>query len=276
MVLGGDREERSAKTADSRNIADSICRPRRNIRSNSSCCFTPNGPPPDRPDLAIYSQGEQFANGNTPTWDSPDILTNFWNPFRLMPESQVTIRNLSPTATAANTQVFFYTATFGIGQPRTLLGSQIMTLGPSQQVTLTFPLPQTVLNASEQRIAVHAKIVHPYDAKPINNEGAQLLADAYTSQSGRSFTMNFPVVNPIAANQQITLAVLSNQVSASVSPASNVFGPLQQLTGVLTVHVPNTIHGSPAAPVRCDVTVVGRDAAGKLLDGLTCVVWVDN
>jgi hypothetical protein len=84
------------------------------------------------------------------------------------------------------------------------------------------------------------------------------------------------VVNPIAASQQITLAVLPNQVGASVSPASDVFGPLQQLMASLTVHVPNTIHGSPAAPARCDVTVVGRDAAGKLLDGLTCVVWVDN
>ena len=276
MVLGGDERKRSESFSDAKGVAVSICHPRRNIRSNSSCCFTPHGPPPDRPDLAIYSQDEQFASGNTPTWDSPDILTNFWNPFQLMPETQVTIRNLSPTATAANTQVFFYTATFGIGQPRTLLGSQIITLGPSQQVALAFPLPQAVLNAAEQRIAVHTKIVHPYDVKAINNEGAQLLADAYTSQSGRSFTMNFPVVNPIAANQQITLVVLPNQVSASVSPASNVFGPLQQLTGVLTVHVPNTIHGSPAAPVRCDVTVVGRDAAGKLLDGLTCVVWVDN
>ena len=82
----------SELTSLSRN--DSLCRPERHQPTGTGCCLTPYGAPPDRPDLATYSQDEQFSLGNTPTWDNPDIVTNFFNPFRLLPESQVTIRNL--------------------------------------------------------------------------------------------------------------------------------------------------------------------------------------
>jgi len=254
----------------------SRCAPQQQQPQRGSCCVTPHGPPPDRPDLAIYSQDEQFSLGLPPTWDSPDILTNFWNPFRLMTESSVTLRNLSPTATAVNGQVLFSTATFGIGQTRTLLGSQFVNLAPGQQTTILFPLPQAVLNAAEQRIAVHVRLVHPHDGKSINNEGSQLLADAYTSNVGRSFTAHFPVVNPLSITQQITLHAMPNLLNAVISPGAQVFGPLQQIVATLTINVPGSMHGSPGAPVRSDVTIVGRDQTGAVIDGLTYVVWVDN
>jgi len=154
-------------------------------------CFRLRGPVPDRPDLAIFSQNKQFVLGNPPPWDSRDMVTNFWNPFRLMPQSTVTIRNLLPTASAVNVQVLFSTATFGIGQPFVPLYSQFVTLAPSQQISLTFPFPQAVLNATEQRIAVLIWLIHPYDGKESNNERAQLLADAYTSKSGRRYSISF-------------------------------------------------------------------------------------
>jgi hypothetical protein len=257
-------------------LRERACRPHRQGIVGTSCCLVPDAPPPDRPDLAIYSQAEQFALGIPPSWDSPDILTNFWNPFRLMPESQVTIRNLSQTATAANAQVLFSIATFGIGQPRSLLGSQIVTLAPGQQRDLTFPFPQAVLKAPEQRIAVHVQILHPSDAKLINNAGSQLLADAYTSKVGRDFSVQFPVVNPTAGAQQISLTLLPNQLGAQVTPAAQIYGPLQQVMATLTLHVPANVHGTPQAPVRSDATIVGRDGSGALLDGLTYAVWIDD
>jgi hypothetical protein len=52
--------------------------------------------------------------------------------------------------------------------------------------------------------------------------------------------------------------------------------PLQQIMATLTVHVPTAVHGSSASPVRMDATVVGRDSSGKVLDGLTFVIWVDD
>ena len=252
------------------------CAPKRRQTTGTDCCFTPSGPPPDRPDLATYSQQEQFALGNAPTWDSPDILSNFWNPFRLMPEITVTVRNLSPSATAVNGQVMLSTATFGIGNPRTPLGSQLVTLAPGQQTNLVFPLPQAVLNAAEQRIALNVRLVHPYDAKAINNLGSQLLADAYTSKVGRNITVQFPLVNPQSAAQHVTLQALPNLLSATVTPVNPLLGPAQQVMATLHMLVPAALHGTAAAPVRADVTIVGRDGVGALIDGLTYVIWVDD
>lgn len=175
-----------------------------------------------------------------------------------------------------NTQVLFYTANFGIGQPRSLLASQIVALGPGQQVNLSFPLPQNLFNAADQRLATHVRILHPYDAKLINNEGSQLLADAYTSRMGRGFSVQFPVLNPAPTTQEITLVAMPNDLSAVINPGAQLFAPLQQITATLTFAVPSVLHGTGPAPLRRDVTIVGRDAAGNLLDGLTYVIWVDD
>ncbi len=254
----------------------SPCLPVRPSPRADACCLRPSGPPPDRPDLAIYSQQEQFQLGNQPTWESPDIVTNFTNPLKLMPESRVTVRNLSAKVTAVNAQVHFSIATFGVGHPATSIGIRMLTLGPGQQAVVTFPLPQAVLNATEQRIAAHVKLSHPHDGVAINNEGSQLVADAFTSKVGRSFVVQFPLVNPLATAQVISLSVLPNQLSAVVSPASAAFAPLQQMMVSLSLTVPAAVHGTPGASHRLDATVVGRDGAGLLLGGLTYAVFVDD
>lgn len=253
-----------------------MCRPVRKPPAAEACCLRPSGPPPDRPDLAIYSQREQFQLGSLPTWESPDIVTNFVNPLKLMPESRVTVRNLSATVTAVNAQVHFSIGGFGIGHPATAIGVQLLTLGPGQQTVVSFPLPQAVLNAPDQRIAAHVRIIHPHDAVAINNEGSQLVADAFTSKVGRNFSVQFPVVNPLAVSQIISLSLLPNALSATVSPASTGFAPLQQLMAALNLHVPAAVHGTPGSPQRLDVTIVGRDGAGNLLGGLTYAVFVDD
>ena len=252
------------------------CAPPRKDPEKHCCCVHVDGPPPDRPDLAIYSQEEQFVLGTAPTWDSPDILTNQWTPFRLYPEVSVTVRNLSPTASAVNADVALYVSSFGIGMPRSLLSSQRINLGPQQQMSLLYPLSQAILNAPEQRIGTFVQITHPHDRRQINNLGGQHLADAYTSAAGRSFTVSFPVANPLATAQVISLSALPNQLNAVVAPASRAFAPLEQIMATLTLHAPAAMHGTPAAPVRLDATVVGRAADGSLLGGLTYVVFIDN
>jgi hypothetical protein len=261
---------------DKKVIGGRSCSPLLREVSKRSCCLTPYGPPPDRPDIAIYSQTEQFNIGNAPSWDNPDILTNFFNPFRLMPECKATLRNLSATVSAVNTQVLFYVAAFGIGQPRSLLSSLITTFYPNEVKNLKIAFPQSIMNAQDQRIAIHIKIIHPFDSKKINNEGSQLFADAYTSQVGRNFTVHFPILNPLATPQTLVMMTLANQLSATVSPAVRAFGALEQITGDLTIHVPPGVHGTVAAPIRSDVTVVGRDNSGNLIDGLTYIIWIDN
>lgn len=252
------------------------CRPLRKDPDRRSCCVRIDGPPPDRPDLATYSQEEQFSLGAAPTWDSPDIVTNQWTPFHLYPETTVTLRNLSPTVSAVNGVVSLYTSLFGLGMPRALLASQAVNLSPGQEVTLLFPLSQAILNAADQRIGTFVRIDHPYDAKRINNSGSQLLADAYTSAAGRQFSVTFPVMNPLATAQQISLSVLPNQLNAVVTPGSQLFAPLEQIVATLSIQVPGSMHGTPGAAIRSDATVVGRNADNTLLGGLTYVIWIDN
>jgi hypothetical protein len=267
---------KSLATVDAPFIGKAACAPTRKDPDRLSCCVHIDGPPPNRPDLAIYSQDEQFASNVVPTWDNPDILTNRWTPFGLYPETSVAVRNLSAVASAVNAQVSLFTSAFGLGMPRSLLSSQTITLAPGQASTLLFPLSQAILLAGDQRIGTYVSIVHPYDMRPINNAGAQLLADAYTSARGRSFGVTFPVMNPQAAGQQLTLSALPNQLNAIVAPATRLYAPFEQIVATLAIEVPAAVHGSAAAPVRSDVSIVARDADGAVIGGLTYVIWIDT
>jgi hypothetical protein len=83
-------------------------------------------------------------------------------------------------------------------------------------------------------------------------------------------------MNPLATAQQLTLSVLPNQLNATVAPTARVFAPLEQIVATLAIHVPATVHGTGAAAVRSDATVVARGADGGVIGGLTYVIWIDN
>ncbi|CAN7741154.1 hypothetical protein [Variovorax sp. LjRoot178] len=264
-----------AAVENSKRASKSWCSQLR-IDRRGCCCIAVDGPPPNRPDLAIYSQEEQFAMGAVPTWDNPDLLTNYWSPFKLMPETSVTVRNLSSTTAAVNVQVSLYTSAFGIGAARDLMSSLIVHLAPLHSSTLLFPMTQALLNSAEQRIGVYVKITHPHDRRQINNAGAQLLADAYTSASGRNFSVTFPITNPLSTPQEISVAAFPNMLGATITPDVRTFSPLEQVPATMMLHVPSTLHGTPAAPDRQEVTVVAYGGDGRIIGGLTYVIWIDD
>jgi len=239
-----------------------------------SACYTP-AKPPEKPDPAIYSQEEQLALGLEVAWDSPDITTNHFSPWRLFEEPEVKVRNLSPDTNAINVLVNFYTSLFGIGTSRHFLSAQVVNLGPQQEALLTYPLSQEIING-DQRIGVHVIIEHPYDSNRDNNRGSQVVSGAYTSEAGRQQTIQFPVVNSTANHSQINLSVLQNDVSASVTPATHYFAPWEQITATLTMLVPSFLHGAPGADLLRYVTVVGRDPGGDLVDGLTHILRIND
>jgi hypothetical protein len=239
------------------------------------CCFHPSTPP-DRPDLAVYSQEEQLAANAVPSWNSPDITTNRDIPWALLPEHQVKVRNLSPTASAVNGLVSVWTSPFGIGTLRTPLSSQVVALGPGQETTLLFPLNQSLVAAGEHSLGVHVAIQHPYDSVQINNRGSQVVSGVMTSAVGRQPSLSFPVVNSSAAQRTINLAVMPNPLGAAALPASRGYAAWEQATATLMLQVPAGMHGSTTTPLRHEITVVARDAAGSLVDGLTYIVWVDD
>jgi len=237
-------------------------------------CVRVDDKPIDTPDLAIYSQGEQLATGGLPSWDSPDIVTNDWRPFRLRQEATVTIRNLSGTTSAANARVHFYTSPFGIGTRRQLRLTRVVNVGPAQQVALLFPLHQEVL-AGDPRTGVHIVIEHPTDRDGINNAGSQVHDGGYTTESGRTFNVSIPVLNDSGVIRQIDLAVLPTDLVATITPASRVFGPFEQVIATLHIEVPAFLIGSPANEIARAVTVLAR-AAGEMIGGATRLLRIDN
>jgi hypothetical protein len=241
---------------------------------NTGCCIQ-TSTPPQRPDLATYSQQEQISDGNAPTWNSPDITTNNDFPWKLLAEAQVVVRNLSNVASAINALVTVSTSPFGIGMPQTALSSQKLNLGPSQQVTLNFPFTAALL-AGPPSIGAYVLIQDAYDANLINNSGAQVLQGMTTSGVGRNVVLSFPVTNPSGAGRTISLSVLPNALSGAVTPATQAFAPWEQINASLSLSVPAAMHGTPADPVYNEATVIAYASDGSLVGGATWILWVDN
>jgi hypothetical protein len=243
------------------------CRPTK--RQGSACCVAVSTPPA-RPDPATYSQAQVIQQGQVPSWDSPDITTNNDIPWTLRPETVVVVRNLSATVAAVNTQIQVSLTGFGIGLPKTPLSTQLVTLPASGQLTLNYPLPQSVMNGP-QSIGVFVDLYHPNDAVEINDHGSQVVTAFDTKSSGRHQEIAIPVANPSGAAQTITLAVLPNSVSAVVAPASHNFAPFEQIGAKLIVTVPAGLHNTSES-----VTVVAHDGSGALIGGATLLIWVND
>ena len=269
---------RQTSVAPSRGLLAGLCncgrRPGR--RPPRGGCVTIDDTPIEKPDLAIYSQDEQMAAGVATSWDSPDIVTNHWGPFRLMEEARVKVRNLSPTTFAANALVHYFTSPFGIGTRRELRLTRMVSLAPLQEVELLFPLHQEVLKG-DPRTGVHILIEHPGDDNTLNNRGSQVHDGGYTTESGRTFNVQIPVLNDSGVSREITLNVLPTDLLASVTPANHVFAPFEQLVATLHVQVPSFLTGSPGAVVERAVTVIGRLAGGgEVIGGVTRLLRIDN
>jgi len=185
------------------------------------------------------------------------------------------VRNLSASVSAANVRVHFAVSTFGIGTQRTPLGAQTTNLAPGQEVLLKYPLPQAVLNG-EPRIGTHVVIEHAADANLGNNRGEQTIDGLFTSQAGRDLQLKFPVRNPLASPQQITLSVTANDVGAVVAPAVRGFAAFEQIQATLAVSVPDSLHGAAGADVRREITVMGWDQGNHLIGGLTFILRIDD
>ena len=231
--------------------------------------------PVDKPDLAIYSQIEQLSKGIVPSWDNSDILTNHWNPFRLMLEAKVTIHNLSATASAMNALIHYYISPFGIGTKRTLMLTKKTNIDAGQSVDLYFPLAQSTVNG-DQRVGVHFLIEHPHDSNTINNFGSQVHDGSYTTESGRSFSLQIPVFNDSNFTRQINLSIMPTDLLASITPLTHNFAPFEQIVATLQVDVPPFLAGSSSNVINRDVTVVGRLASGELIGGATKLLRIDN
>jgi len=192
-----------------------------------------------------------------------------------MPEAQVKVRNLSPTVPAINAMVHYYVSRFGIGMRRELKLTKVISLPPGSEAALTFPLDQSTLGG-DQRAGVHVLIEHPHDPVTVNNEGSQVFDQVFTSEAGRTLTLQIPVLNDSNFSREIRLSIMSTDVIASVSPIVYVFAPAEQIIATLSIQVPSFLHGTSQAWLMRDVTVVGRLATGELLGGVTREILINE
>lgn len=234
--------------------------------------------PVEKPDLAIYSQIEELQLGHAPTWDSPDIITNSWRPFRLLPEATVKVRNLSSMVPAINAQVHYYISPFGIGTVKELKLTKVLNLAPNSEVTMKFPLDELTLEG-DPRVGVHIQIDHPHDNDLINNIGAQVHDGGYTSESGRSFSIQVPVYNNSNFSRQIQLVLMPTDIIASIlpsGPAFEAFAPHEQKIATVNIEIPAFLNGTPDSVLQNAVTMMGRLSTGELIGGITRLIRIDN
>jgi hypothetical protein len=244
-------------------------------RTGGERCCVRLDTPIQRPDPAIYSQREFLEAGISPTWDNPNIVSCELPSNDLLPEVIVTVTNLSLDCPALGALISLFLGPFGIGMQLSLQGQMTVSLAPSQQLNITFPLSQAILNPPSQEVNLTVTIQHPSDANLANNVGSQNLMGFSTAASGRNFIVSVPVRNAAATPQTISLEMMPNQLTASIATEVQL-GPLSQTVIPLSLTVPAAAHGTPVAPTRLDATLVARNASGDLLDGVTYAVFVDN
>jgi hypothetical protein len=228
-----------------------------------------------KPDLAIYSQLEIIQNNGIANWDSPDIITNDWRPFRLKPEAEVKVRNISPDVPAINAQVHYAISAFGIGTKVIPQLIKSVSIAPNSEVELTFPLAQTTLNG-DPRVGVHIRIEHPHDENLINNSGSQVHDGGYTSESGRNVKVHIPIYNDSGATRQINLSIMPTDLVTTLNSSSHIFAPNEQISVELTIEVPNFLHGTPSDYLNRAVTIIGRLPTGELVGGVTRLIRIDD
>lgn len=243
---------------------------------SQNCVTLPPDTPIKKPDLAIYSQIEELSLGNIPTWDSPDIVTNEWRPFRLLTEALVTIRNLSVEAPAINTLVHYSISPFGIGMREELKLSKRVNVAVGSEVQLKFPLDQQTVDG-DPRVGAHIRIEHPHDPVRINNAGSQVHDGGFTSESGRNFTVQIPVLNNSNFTREIQLGLMpTDGIVASIDPVAQTFAPFQETIATLSIQVSGALSGTPGNSISRAVTVVGQLSTGELIGGVTRLLRIDD
>jgi hypothetical protein len=255
---------------------ESICTAR--PKSRTSCCLQVPKQIIHDPDPSTYDQQLVFSTGGAPTFNSPDIDTvDIW-PLRPIPTLTATVRNLSTQASANNTRVDLSWSAWGIGMPRTALGSTFVNLAragyPGAEVTVSWPTPPALTATGLYGIFV--SIVHPYDTDPYNNNGEQTM-DGFQTSTGRSKTFVVPVCNPTGATQTIDLTAGPAQVAAwtTIVPSTLTLAPGAQQNVMVHIDVPSSVPASPPGTLISAGVDVLATIGGAYLGGVNIAILFD-
>jgi hypothetical protein len=255
----------------------SFCNSLRPRRRTDCCVRIPQEIIHD-PDPSIYDQQFLFSRGGAPTFNSPDIQTVSLWPLAPIPNLTATIRNLSAEASANQTRVDVSWSTWGIGLPRTKIGTSFVDLArfgfAGSEQTLSWPLPPALETAG--LFGVLVTLIHPYDSDPHNNQGEQTL-DGFQTSTGRSKTFVVPVRNPSGVSQTISLSAgppplvpWVNIVPATLSLAA---GAQQDVR--VSIDVPPSIPPSPPGTLISASVDILATIGGSYLGGVSFAILFD-
>ncbi|MGA2887272.1 MAG: hypothetical protein ABSE51_04420 [Terracidiphilus sp.] len=255
----------------------SICGARPSSRT--TCCIQVPSKIVHDPDPSIYDQQLVFNTGGAPTFDSPDISTqDLWPP---TPASNlgVTVRNLSTVASANQTRVDLSWSVWGIGMPRTAIGSTFVNLARAgfagSQISISIPTPPALTAAA--LFGLFVNLVHPYDSNPNNNAGEQTVNGFQTSKGGRSQSFVVPVINPTSSAQTINLTAGPASVApwTTILPATFTLGAGAQQNVTVSIAVPAAVPVSPPGTLFTAEIDVIATIGGVYLGGVNIAVLVD-
>jgi hypothetical protein len=231
------------------------------------------------PDPETYTQSLIAGGGSLPTFNSPDVDTvDVW-PIVPLDPVDFTIRNLSTEASANQTRVDVSWSPWGIGMPRSLLGTVVADLpragfpGSEQK----FSLPLTSSAKAAGIYGAFVQIYHPYDSNTRNNSGEQTLNGFTTKSSGRAKDFPLPVRNPSFTTQTINFVVGPPTVASwvTLTPSTLTLGPGVQGSATIHIAIPGAVPVSPPGTEISFIVDIMAVMGGAYLGGVSIAILID-
>ena len=243
-------------------IVDWVCPVITRNRGAATDCVLELDEPPKRADPALYSQEEQLAAGNDPTWDNPHI--NF-EIEEVGGNVDVTIQNISPETTAANVEVTLEASEWGIGFETEDVGTQtIRSIIPGGQETLQYPRP-------EDTGAYFVTITFTNDRNLMNNYGESAPQYLYFQPSPVTAQhIQVPIKNETSTAQQYAISAYSGTDAVTISNAPDTVDLNPDEEGIIVVSF--MLSEEAEANEQYPVTIMAENNQEELVGGATVII----
>lgn len=247
-------------------------------KKSSRCCFHPPSSSVIFPDLALYSQREELAEGRQPRWVNADIEDPTPNGGRDTEKIiRVTVRNRSDKVRALQAKVTVAYSTFGIGFPfEPISYPQYINLEPQTEASLPFRTPfqiapppaGAVQGKTLYSIGVLVLVEHEKDKRQINNVGEHMRKTLPLPIQEFEY-VPFPVKNNVDSEREIFFSLTDTHDDyLFLEQESRVFSAMEEVEMKL-LHSGKAFIYDPDAELEKEVSIIAKDATGSLVGGLT-------
>ena len=217
--------------------------------------------PPDTPDVGLYSPQALLTSGQAGSWNNPDI--------RLLPNGivEVFVTNFSSTVPAIDASLRISIGdAYDFGGTWSVLSDVLVTILPRQRLPVRASL-QLATHSYPAFIRVRAEVNHPFDENVLNNRGDRAAIRFDLGLTPPQSTLPIWIQNSQNSQQTISLSIISvpPEIQATLPPPTVLLPLERRLLHIALEPASSLATGTALA----DLTLVARDRAGALIDGLT-------